>query len=199
MPKEADIALAAYRSIPVEIGYVTMPITGGPRCYDVAQEFGCVSTREFIEKHRDVHLSSVVEPNLQDGNEFGRRVQSLSNIPVVVPGMLDANNPASGFEWEEEDFMHLWRGLIRDKIARLHLMKGWQYSNGSTEEFQLIMEKQRKKGNDAVQILDHYYRDVSFGRGCRLIAKAIEDIQGRCMDASGLRRRLKQIMRLQRK
>jgi len=84
----------------------------------------------------EAQLEMVTSHNYYVAWKFLTALQQRINCPIIFPPDL---TPAHQ-EWEQEHFQALWLSIIAEKCTELHLIDGWEFSNGCAEEFTHVMQ-----------------------------------------------------------
>ena len=127
-----------------ELAYISVPITSGKTLYDellkttVSEEsrnFLTGPASSLVKSMRIPEYNEIIERvisiNRRKGLEFLDELKGRLEKPILFPGDLYPR----GESWSNDDFQALWMTLIGEKCSEIHMCKGWEYSNGATEEF----------------------------------------------------------------
>lgn len=180
--KQCNLVVAAYRSVQSTLAYVTMPITSGKRLYDVMEAHGVRTRAELKEKYPKAVTDEIIPWNNEHGFAFAAAVKTRTRLPVVLPGAFEGG---ISYSWREEQYMYMWLRMMEDLCAEHHLIEGWEYSDGSVEEFAKSMEM--KKGycdRSDITVLDQNGNEMTLERGEALVRAARADILRRGFSAS---------------
>lgn len=110
--------LRAIRNIP-RCAYVSVPITSGKFFYDL------------LLKGTPNALQEAINHNYMEGFKFVEELALWVDCPIIYPADLTPVHQ----EWEQQHFQALWLSIIAEKCSEVHMSKGWEFSNGGTEEF----------------------------------------------------------------
>lgn len=181
-----EVVMSAFRSLLSSIAYVSMPITSGKRLYDVLDQHGVKSREELDAIDPEILHREVIDPNVQEGNQFSQAVTQRSGYPVLVPGIFESK----GQRWEEREYMALWLTVLEGKAKEIHLITNWEYSNGGVEEFVRGTEMRaglsQIEDNSDVKVLDNQANPISLNAGAKMIFDALVDLRGRGFEAPRL-------------
>ncbi|RMD58649.1 DUF4406 domain-containing protein [Candidatus Woesearchaeota archaeon] len=173
--KERQRVLDCYSGIETIIGpmaYTPMSVTSGRVLYEELEKTGLKSREEYEEKlGKRAFYDNVIRVNSERGINFAQELAKRIDIPVLCPAKLIS----SGFS--EEMYMALWLQVVSRKAAELHMMPDWEYSNGAAEEYTRGIRRQ-KEGYD-IRIYDNQGYEIPIDRGCRLITRALKEINSR--------------------
>lgn len=189
--KEIQVVSSAFASIVAQLAYLTMPVTTGPRLYDVLAKYG-VSSKEELEKKRPGALwEEVMVPNLDEGRALAEAIYRARSQAIVVPGLFDA----SAFKWRQEDYMTLWLRLIASGAKELFLAPGWQYSTGGVQEFVrgMMLQFRFAVRPDPLKVWNERQEPMSFSEGAMKVAYAIRHLGERGFDNSELLREFRHL------
>ncbi|HYD19708.1 MAG TPA: hypothetical protein VEF76_14650 [Patescibacteria group bacterium] len=180
---QAQFALAAFSTLKAEnIAYISVPITSGPRLYDYMDAKGFKTADEAKADH-DAFFRNVVEPNLAQGvagaNEWVAKLDGAVIAPAEFEKRLRIQKAIS---WGQDAFMGMWVPLIDEKVTHMVMLDGWQYSNGSGEEYlQAVLMQMGRRPRSNIEIVDGKGNEISLSQGIKLIADAFVEITGRGM------------------
>jgi len=215
MRRDVALTLNAYQTLNgTMFAYVSMPVTSGPRLYDIMESRGFTNVAELKAKDPESFVRDVIGMNVNAGQRLARRIQGVNPRPVIVPGLLNAK----GKHWGEQEYMSLWLSLLNDHVKDVYMVDGWQYSNGCAQEYAQSVHQQffKRKGmrthiersfaGPGESIAFHKRRYIEeckkrlpivvftqsgkllpIDKGFLQLADAIEDIADRGFDANGLK------------
>jgi hypothetical protein len=126
-----EVALSAYLSIQADLAYASMPITSGKRLYDALLRHDAKDVVELKAKVPDALLQEVIRPNMAESMAFVAQVRQREKLTVVAPAVFEAREQ----RWGQHEYMLLWLQVLGRKVARIHMLDGWEYSNGGAEEY----------------------------------------------------------------
>ncbi|MEZ0225983.1 MAG: hypothetical protein ACAH83_15625 [Alphaproteobacteria bacterium] len=171
---QAQFALAAFATIKTkELAYVSIPITSGRRLYDYMEANGFMTAKEAKADHA-AFFKNVVSPNFDAGlrasAEWAEKLDGAVIAPVEFEKHLRTHNAV---DWDQDDFMGMWIPLIEQKITQMVMIDGWEYSNGSGEEYlqAALMQMGRGKRSD-IDITDVRGKTLPLDAGIKLLADA---------------------------
>lgn len=133
-----DVVLSAWRSIRHPVAYVSMPITSGKLFYEVLESYNVNSAEELAKIDKDILYQEIIVPNIQAGVSLADSIQQRTSLPVVAPSVFEAKKQ----RWGQDEYMFMWFRLIEERVREMHMMDGWEYSNGGTQEFVRAIEMQ---------------------------------------------------------
>ncbi|MCX6814952.1 MAG: hypothetical protein NTY20_04875 [Candidatus Aenigmarchaeota archaeon] len=193
---EMDMILGAYRSIRHPIAYVSMPVTGGKRLYDVLERKGVKALDKLREADPDSVVSDVIKPNIERGIEVADGLRERIKLPPIAPCVFDAIRK----KWSQRDYLLMWLRVIEEKAEEVYMTDDWEYSSGSAQEFARVMEMQFDFVNpdqgmehfpEGVDLEKEYRRlrqikvytesgkEIRIDAGFKLVAKVIMDLHKR--------------------
>jgi len=157
-------------------GYVSMAISSGQRLLrfmvdNHIREFGAM-TADLADKYKQ----EVVLGNIQEGRDVASRIGTFVDYPLIVPAKFEQ----SDFGWGFAEYMAMWeRAIEGDPTVDTHfLADGYQYSNGSSEEYLLSCQLALGlRGRTNMTILDHLGNPYTLQRGLRDFQSALADFQ----------------------
>lgn len=178
---QALFALAAFGTLKAKkVAYISVPITSGPRLYDYMTAKG-FKTPDEAKKDHEAFFENVVEPNLAQGvagsDAWAKKIDGAVIAPAEFEGRLRRNGHV---HWGQDDFMGMWIPLVDEKVTHMVMLDGWQFSNGSGEEYlqAVLMQMGRSKRSD-IEIVDERGVAIPLEKGVALIADAFRDIHAR--------------------
>ena len=185
---QAQFALAAFATIKAKnVGYVSIPITSGRRLYDYIEEKGFHSVEEARADHA-AFFRNVMTPNFQDGirvsNDWASRLDGAIVAPVEFEKHLRSH---SQIDWGQDDFMGMWIPLIKEKITQMIMINGWEYSNGSGEEYLQAALMQMGRGDRSnITVNDEQGKPINLEKGIKLLADSFIDVTQRGIKARNM-------------
>jgi|SRR3989344_4590311 len=114
--------LRAFRNVK-ELAYVSVPVTSGMFLYELKLSRSDMSKKEQVE--------AAIRHNYHLGWEFVEELSARRNCPIIFPADLI---PAHQ-QWEQAHFQALWLSIIGEMCTEVHMSRGWEFSNGGSEEF----------------------------------------------------------------
>ncbi len=179
-----NIVLSAYGSVLAPIAYTSLPITSGRRFYEVLEKYGVNSIEGLAEKNPDALYIEIIKPNIAEGTEFAKTVTARTKLTVIAPCIFEAKKQ----RWSQDEYMYMWLNLIENRVEEMHMMHGWEYSNGGTEEFLRGMELLFGFGCEQrnVHVFDHTGAKLSVEHGMKLIVDAIIALHKRGFSTANL-------------
>jgi hypothetical protein len=127
-----------------------MPVTSGPRLYDVLESWCVRTVSELKERDPQVFVRDVMQPNISHGERIARRVQRNTTLQVIAPAVFNAKKQ----HFKDPEYMSLWLQLIEGRANEMYMADGWEYSTGCAQEFVKGMHMQffsRKSPQTAVR------------------------------------------------
>lgn len=178
---QSQFALAAFGTLKArEIAYISVPITSGRRLYDYMTEHG-FKTADEAKRDHDAFFEHVVAPNLADGvrasNDWSEKIDGV----VVAPAEFEKRlRSQKAITWGQDAFMGMWIPLIDEKITHMVMVDGWEYSNGSGEEYlQAVLMQMGRGRRSNIGITDDDGETLTLDKGIKLLADAFQDLHGR--------------------
>jgi len=177
-----------------DLAYISAPITSGKVLYDLQLENPSMSQEE--------RLRLAMTYNYQHGLELVTTLQKSKRCPILYPAdMVPVKK-----DWKQAHFQALWLSLIAEKCTEVHMGKGWEYSNGATEEFTHVMqlrlgipkhsdivflntkedEQQERERMRNIRVYDDLGNPLSIDGGIGLMAESIGWVQKNGLDGSNL-------------
>jgi hypothetical protein len=175
---QAQFALAAFSTIKAEnLVYVSVPITSGPRLYEYMHKMG-FKTPDEAKKDHDEFFKHVVQPNLADGVRESEAWTHKINGAVVAPAEFEKRlRGKEVLEWGQDDFMGMWIPLIDEKITDMVMLNGWEYSNGSGEEYlQAVLMQMGRRPRNNMDIVDQKGDVLPLDKGIEMVANAYKHV-----------------------
>lgn len=126
-----EIVWSAYRSVLSKAGslaYASTAITSGVLMQDTMDDTGF--TEDELKANPDF-FALVIKPNLDRGTQLARQIAATSDRPVVAPAIFEGKPQ----RWSQTDYMRMWLAMIEEHVTRMHMLPGWEYSNGGCEEY----------------------------------------------------------------
>lgn len=169
---QAQFALAAFATIKTKkLAYISIPITSGRRLYDYMEQNGFTTAAEAKADHA-AFFKNVVSPNFDAGlsasNTWAEKLDGAVIAPVEFEKHLRTHDH---IDWGQDDFMGMWIPLIDQKITQMVMIDGWEFSNGSGEEYlqAALMQMGRAKRSD-IEITDVRGKPLPLDAGIKLLA-----------------------------
>lgn len=180
---QAQFALAAFATLKAKnVTYVSVPITSGPRLYDFMDKYGYKTAAE-AKDHPKKFFNEVVEPNLEQGIEGSHYWIEKLHGTVIAPAEFEGRlrRQWGTIDWGQDDFMGMWVPLIDEKVTNMVMLNGWEYSNGSGEEFlQAVLMQMGRRPRSDITIQDgEEGRPILLDEGISLMANAFKDVLSR--------------------
>ena len=130
--REIEIACWAQKMIVAKsFPYKSGPITGGRSLYEAMKEHG-VRKKEDLPKEV---FERIRQENVQRSEILEKDWCFRQEGPALLPGKL-----GSADVWSQRDYVDLSKEVMRLKATEFILEDGWEYSNGSVEEFLLALK-----------------------------------------------------------
>lgn len=180
---QAQFALAAFATLKAKnVTYVSVPITSGPRLYDFIDRRGYKSVEE-AKSHPGKFFKEVVEPNLEQGVEGSHYWIEKLHGTVIAPAEFEGRlrRQWGTIDWGQDDFMGMWVPLIDEKVTNMVMLNGWEYSNGSGEEYlqATLMQMGRRPRSDITIQDGEEGRPITLDEGIGLMAEAFKNVLSR--------------------
>lgn len=161
--------------------YVSVPVTSGRFLYEL------MLTRPLMSD--EARLQTAIQHNYHAGWEFVESLKKSLSYPITYP----ADMVPVLQQWEQAHFQALWLSIIGEQCTELRMSKGWEYSNGASEElthaFQLKLglprhkelvfyntketEENERERMRNIKIYDHLGRPVTLNDGVVAIESAL--------------------------
>ncbi len=152
-----EIVSSAYASVFAEKAYLTMPITTGPRYYDVLDRYGVKTPAELERKRPGALREEIIIPNIEDGKALAARIKNSYDVDaLIVPGIFEGRAE----QWTQEEYMVLWLRLIGGPVKHLFLSDGWEYSNGGAIECCYGLARELGQAGDIESTLREWSKGV---------------------------------------
>lgn len=178
---QAHFAISAFNTLKAkEIAYISVPITSGRRLYDYMQQKG-FKTQAEAKADRQAFYDHVMGPNFAAAIAQSEAWTDKINGAVIAPAEFEKRLHKNGiYNWGQDDYMGMWVQMIEDKVTHMVMTDGWEYSNGSGEEYLLavLMQMGRCKRTD-MKILDGDGKPLTLDRGIELLSNAFVELNGR--------------------
>ncbi len=171
---QAQFALAAFATIKTKnLAYVSIPITSGKRLYDYMERSRFRSADEAKADH-DAFFKNVVSPNFEAGLKASNEWAAKMNGAVIAPVEFEKHlRTHSQVTWGQDDFMGMWIPLIKEKITHMAMVDGWEYSNGSGEEYlQAALMQMGRAERSNITISDERGKPMRLDEGIKLLGDA---------------------------
>jgi len=178
---QAQFALAAFSTLKAkEIAYVSVPITSGKRLYDYMAEHGFKTAEEAKADH-EAFFKNVVAPNLSDGVKASDDWAGKIDGAIVAPAEFEKRlRGEDAITWGQDAFMSMWVPLIDEKITHMIMVDGWEYSNGSGEEYLQAALMQMGRGKrDNIKIFDDDGHVLTLDKGIGMMVDAFKGLHKR--------------------
>jgi hypothetical protein len=171
---QAQFALAAFATIKTKnLAYVSIPITSGKRLYDYMEQHGFRSVDEAKADH-DAFFKNVVSPNFDAGLKASNEWAAKMNGAVIAPVEFEKHlRTHSQVTWGQDDFMGMWIPLVKEKITHMAMVDGWEYSNGSGEEYlQAVLMQLGRSERSNITISDERGKPLRLDEGITKLGEA---------------------------
>lgn len=180
---QAQFALAAFATLKAKnVTYVSVPITSGPRLYDFIDRRG-YKTVEEAKSHPGKFFKEVVEPNLEQGVEGSHYWVEKLHGTVIAPAEFEGRlrRQWGHIDWGQDDFMGMWVPLIDEKVTNMVMLNGWEFSNGSGEEYlQAVLMQMGRRPRSDITIQDgEEGSPIKLDEGIGLMANAFKNVLSR--------------------
>lgn len=185
---QAQFALAAFATIKTQnLAYVSIPITSGRRLYDYMEEKGFRTVEEAKADHI-AFFKNVMTPNFAAGLEVSNAWAEKLNGAVIAPVEFEKHlRSHEAINWGQDDFMGMWVPLIKEKITQMVMIDGWEYSNGSGEEYlQAALMQMGRDGRSNITITDMRGAPMPLDKGIELLADAFINVTERGIKARNM-------------
>lgn len=185
---QAEFALAAFSTIKAkDVAYISVPITSGKRLYDYMSANGFATVEEAKADH-DAFFRAVVAPNLAAGVAAGNVWSEKMDGAVVAPAEFEKRlRSQEDFNWGQDAFMSMWIPLIAEKITLMVMVDGWEYSNGSGEEYlQAALMQMGRAARSDIEIKDEHGKTLTLDQGIGRMADAFKDLTRRGIEARNM-------------
>ncbi len=199
--EQASFAIGAFNTLRArEIIYISEPITSGRRLYTFMDAHG-YKTIEQAKKDADF-FKDVVGPNLAEGNRIADLWAQRAKGVVIATTDFEKSVRASGKspDWGQDDFMSMWMALVDKKVTKMVMVDGWEYSNGSGEEYlQAALMEMGDRSRNNIAVIDEDGKPVHFDKALQLLAASFDDVRGRGMDVTNMAETLSRFIEAERR
>lgn len=185
---EIQFSLAAFDTIKAkDVCYVSVPITSGARLYSHMDARG-IKTPEEAKKDRDAFFKGVIAPNIDSGERMAETLAQKNDCAVIAPTSFEKRfHSQKSTNWGQDEFMSLWIGLIDAKVTKMVMIDGWEYSNGSGEEYlQAALMQMGRAGRSNISVVDTKGEALTPDKTIRLMADAFKDVHRRGLKARNM-------------
>lgn len=115
-----------------QLSYLSVVIGGGTRLYDAMARHGYTDPKCFAKEKEAEFIDEVLAPNRSDGANHARHLgQRYKEIPLIIPSLIETPQP----KWQQAEYMKLWLATLSRDITHHYFPPGWEYGNGTVEEF----------------------------------------------------------------
>jgi hypothetical protein len=133
-------------------------------------------------------FKNVMTPNFAAGlavsNAWAEKLDGAVVAPVEFEKHLRSHE---AINWGQDDFMGMWIPLIKEKITRMVMIDGWEYSNGSGEEYLQAALMQMGRGERSnIAITDIRGAPINLDKGIELLADAFIHVTERGIKARNM-------------
>jgi len=175
-------ALAAFGSIKAKrIVYISSPITSGKRLYDYMDAHG-YRTIEEAKNDWDQFFRSVMLPNIEEGAKTSTLLAGQIDGVVIAPTSFENQKVRT---WGQNEFMSMWLSVIEEKVTEIVMLDGWQYSNGSSEEYLwAVLMQHGLTSRTNIEIVDAKGDKITLEQGREYLSDALVDMQRRGIKAT---------------
>jgi len=146
-----------------KVYYLAVPVTSGPRLWGLARKLNFADLDGIRYKFGCQFDEEVLKPNIVAAGLLSQGLRKrFKEAYIINPSVLVAN------DWSPEEYRSFWRYVIRDKVSRVYLAPGWQYSHGCVEECVEAM-------NCGISVYDAIVMKRIESEACRLVSLAIKE------------------------
>jgi len=123
----------------------------------------------------------VILPNVETSERVAGILSQRIDGVVIAPTAFENGTHSKKMPlWGQSEFMSMWLSLIDQKITNLVMLDGWQYSNGSSEEYLLAVVMQMGfAARSDIQIADEQGDLLNLDQGVKLLFEAFTDVHCR--------------------
>ena len=178
---QIQCALDAFNTVKAKkIVYVSTPITSGKRLYDYMDANG-YKTLQDVRGDREAFFQHVVSPNIEKSERVSSALSKQVDGVVIAPTAFENGRHSQKLEaWGQHEFMSMWLSLIDQKVTNLVMLDGWQYSNGSGEEYLwAAMMQMGFAARSDIEIVDEQGTMLNLDKGIKLLYDAFTDVHSR--------------------
>src|SRR3989338_1469153 len=140
--------------------YMSGPITGSRSLYETMKEHG-VRRKEDLPKEA---YDRIRQENVDRSRRIEQEWVAKYDSPVLLPEKL-----GSADIWSQRDYVDLSKEVMRLKATEFVFEDGWEYSNGSVEEFLLALTLKKP-------MLDQRRNPLNKEQGIHLLTTSVEEI-----------------------
>lgn len=171
--REVDVVTTAFRSFKAkEITYVSTPITSGGKLYEAVKKSGKPLKEFTADKGR--MYAEVIAPNIALAETVGDGlIENGFSTTVISPATFEAKQ----LGWTQDQYMALWLRVINEKVTRVAMVDGWEYSNGGIEELVeafLMASGHRSRTN--IDVVDERGAPITAAEAFERITEAMYDL-----------------------
>ncbi|MEZ0226235.1 MAG: hypothetical protein ACAH83_16890 [Alphaproteobacteria bacterium] len=177
---QVQFALGAFGCVMAdEIAYVSVAVTSGKRLYEYMDKMG-FKTPDEAKKDRKAFFENVISPNIEEGVKLSQQWSKKVAGAVIAHAEFEKCRGLKGTKWGQDAFMGMWLGLIDDKVTKMVMSDGWQYSDGAGEEYlQAMLMKMGRRGRNNVEVTDAQGAELTLDKGVQMIWDAFQDLRAR--------------------
>jgi len=136
---QIDIAissLGAALHTPQKVAYVSHFVTSGTRFLEQCEKYGVSTKEELKEIDPSIYKEKIMKPNLDEGMDFGKDIESRGLI-AIVPGAFFAKG------WVDKHYMTFWEAVIEKYAQSVFFLENFHTSPGGIEELVIAKKLDR--------------------------------------------------------
>ncbi len=179
--REIEIACWAQKMVVAKsFPYKSGPITGSRSLYAAMKEHG-VRRKEDLPK--EVY-DRIRRENVERSQKLEQEWIAENEGPVLLPGKLGSDDV-----WSQRDYVDLSKEIMRLKATEFIFEDGWEYSNGSVEEYLLALRLKKP-------MFDQRENPLKKEKALELLATAVNEIHQAFLECPKLDFLLEQLKRM---
>ena len=139
--------------------YISTPITGGTKKFELFEELGIKDKSEFDESAKHRFVKDVIIKNTNQAFRISEGVRENQEVGMVMdPSEITIP------EWSQSHYAAHWDAVVKELASKVVLAPGWDFSTGCVLELKRALDKGIPVGEIAVT-------QMSPGDVDRLLAK----------------------------
>lgn len=116
--------------------YVSTPITGGRKKFDLFDNLGVKDKAEFDKSAKDRFVKDVIVANTNRAFRISESLrQENSNALVMDPSEITIP------EWSQSHYAAHWDAVVKELASKVVLAPGWDFSSGCILEIKRALDK----------------------------------------------------------
>lgn len=116
--------------------YISTPITGGSRKYDLYRDLGVKDKSEFDQTGKKRFVKDVIVANTNVAFRIAESVRSEQGYGMVMdPSEITIP------EWSQSHYAAHWDAVVKELASKVVLAPGWDFSSGCILELKRALDK----------------------------------------------------------